>query len=452
MSAAPAARHSLLDRVLAPFADVRAGEAAGALVLALNVFVLLTSYYLIKTVREPLILASGGAEVKSYAAAGQTILLLFLVPAYSAFASRVKRTWLITGVSLFFLADLLIFWALARAGVRGLGVPFFLWVGIFSLMVIAQFWSFANEVYTPDQGKRLFAIVAFGQTLGAIGGAWIAGRLIDVIGVYSLLLVAAALLGVSIGLTLLASRLTRREAGAAGAAASAEAPLGRASAYGLVWSSRYLLGIAALMMVVNFVNTNGEYLLGRTVAGEALRRFPGAVGDASRVQFIGEFYADFFLWVNVCTALLQAFVVSRVLQWFGVRAALFVMPVLAFGGYSLLAAAPLLALVRGAKILENSTDYSLQNTTRQALFLPTSPEAKYKAKQVIDTLFVRGGDLLSTGLVLLGARLAFEVRHFAIVNLVLVGAWLAVAAVVAIEHRKLTEPGAGAPASPPALQ
>jgi AAA family ATP:ADP antiporter len=448
---APAPRRGLLDRALAPFADVRAGEGAGALVMALNVFLVLTAYYLIKTAREPLILAGGGAEVKSFAAAGQTLLLLGLVPAYAAFASRVKRAWLISGVMLFFVSNLVVFWLLARAATPGLGVAFFLWVGIFNMMVVAQFWSFANETYTPEQGKRLFAVVAFGQTLGAVGGAWLAGRLIGVLGVRALLLVAAAMLLGSIGLTLWSRRIARREPEAPPGvirAAPAERPLARVGAFRLVLSSRYLLAIGLLMTAVNFVNTNGEYLLGRAVTDEATRLYPGVAAEARRGAFIGGFYADFFLWVNVLTALLQAFVVSRVLKWFGVRAALFVMPVLAFGGYALLAAAPVLALVRGAKVLENATDYSIQNTTRQALFLPTSPEAKYSAKQAIDSLFVRAGDLLSTGVVFLGTAFALQTRHFAMVNLVLVALWLVAALAVALEHRRVSDAAEAVAARP----
>ena len=102
--------------------------------------------------------------------------------------------------------------------------------------------------------------------------------------------------------------------------------------------------------------------------------------------------------VNVLSALIQAFVVSRVLKHFGVRVALLVLPVVALIGYAAMAFVPLLSFIRGAKLAENSLDYSLQNTTRNALYLPTSREAKYKAKQANDTFFVRFGDVLSAGL------------------------------------------------------
>jgi AAA family ATP:ADP antiporter len=136
--------------------------------------------------------------------------------------------------------------------------------------------------------------------------------------------------------------------------------------------------------------------------------------------------------------LFQAFLVSRIFKHIGVRGALFVLPFVALGGYTTVALFPLLATVRWTKILENSTDYSLQNTTRHALFLPTSRDAKYKAKQAIDSFFVRFGDMLQALVVFIGTSLAFAVRHYAMLNVVLVLVWLAVALAIAREHRKLT--------------
>src|SRR5204862_5941362 len=127
-----------LDRWLCVVTDVRAGEGAGALLLAANVFCLLGSYYLLKTVREALILSEGGAEVKSYAAGAQALILLLAVPAYGALASRVNRIRLINGVMLFFASHLVVFHQLAAHGVH-IGVAFFLWVGVFNLMAVAQF-------------------------------------------------------------------------------------------------------------------------------------------------------------------------------------------------------------------------------------------------------------------------------------------------------------------------
>lgn len=451
-----AARRGALDRLLLPFADVRAGEGADVVLLTIGVFLLLLSYYVIKVVREPLILVTGGAELKSYTSAGQAVLLLFLVPAYGAFASRVNRERLMLGVTLFFVANLLVFYALASAKLPGVGVAFFVWVGIFSLMVIAQFWSFANDVYTPEQGKRLFGVLGVGQTVGAILGGVVARLLIGRLGVNSLMLVAAGLLALYGLVTVVVNRrrlrAAARPAGTGSGGGDTGAALDRRGGFELVLRDRYLLLIGVLLLLLNFVNTNGEYLLGRVVSEHASRLVAeGANGalspDAFRGRFIGGFYAEYFTWVNLLAALVQLFLVSRILQRFGVRAALVVLPVVAFGGYALLAFAPLLPLIRVAKIGENSLDYSLNNTARQALFLPTSREAKYKAKAAVDTVFVRSGDLLSAALVFAGGLLSLALRDFALVNLGLIAAWLLVVLALSRRHRALTAAAAaGGPA------
>ncbi|HEU5311418.1 MAG TPA: Npt1/Npt2 family nucleotide transporter, partial [Candidatus Eisenbacteria bacterium] len=192
---------SALDKLLRLFADVRGGEGVTAVLLMLNIFLLLASYYLLKTIREPLILTvPGGAEVKSYSSAAIAAILIVLVPVYSALASRVSRVKLINGVTLFFILCLVAFFLLNRSGVP-VGVAFFIWVGIFNLMVIAQLWAFANDVYTVEQGKRLFAIVGVGASLGAIAGSFFTGQLVDQLGPYPFMLAAAALLGLTMILT-----------------------------------------------------------------------------------------------------------------------------------------------------------------------------------------------------------------------------------------------------------
>src|SRR3954471_18000989 len=127
-----------IERLLGPIADVRRGEAVPALLLTLLMFVLLSSYYMLKTAREVFILSDGGAEVKSYASAGQALLLLLVLPVYSAFVARVKRSTLISAVSLFFVTNIIVFALAARGGVR-IGVPYFLWLGVYNVMVVSQF-------------------------------------------------------------------------------------------------------------------------------------------------------------------------------------------------------------------------------------------------------------------------------------------------------------------------
>jgi len=443
--AAPLDKKSWLDKVLSLAADVQPGEAITALLLAVDGFLLLAAYYTIRPVREALLLPAsltlpGGAlirgpEIKAYTGAIFAGLFIFIVPAYSAFAGRVNRIRLMNWVTLFFASNLVIFFLLGQAGVQ-LGIPFFVWIGIFNLMVMAQFWSFANDVYTPEQGKRLFAIVGFGGSVGAIAGSTLVGAIIKPLGEYVPMLVAGAILAACLVLT---NIIHAREKGRAGQAAAAhkqaEQPLSGEGGFRLVLSDRYLLLIALVTLMAQFVNTNGNYILGRAVA-EAARQ--GAGGGLSQGQIVGSIYANVDLWQNLLAVFIQFFLVSRIFKHLGVGRALFILPVIALFGYGMLVALPVLSLIRLAKILENATDYSLQNTARRALFLPTSREAKYKALQAVETFFWRGGDMLSAvATFVVAGWLGLGVREFAAVNLALGLVWIVFAAGAARQNSKL---------------
>jgi AAA family ATP:ADP antiporter len=430
-----------LERMLRLFADVREDEGPRLLALALNVFLILVAYYVMKPVREVLILAQpGGAELKSYAYAAQAVLLVVLVPLYGAVAARLPRRRLINGVTALFIACLPVFYALAERGV-GVGVVFFLWIGVFSLMVIAQFWAYANDVYTPAAGKRLFAVIAFGASAGAVAGAWLSGQLIHVIGVHALLLAAAGVLLLSLALFNVIDRhdRQRRHAGRTPDDPTEKA-IGGHGAFALVLGNRYLLGMALVILLLNWVNSAGEYILSSIVKQAAEDQMAaGLLAPADQGRYIGAFFADYFQLVNVIGLVLQLFFVSRLVKWLGVPVALCVLPVVALGSYGAAVLLPSLAIVRWVKTAENAVDYSLMNTVRQMLFLPATREEKYKAKQVIDSLIVRSGDVLAAGTVYLGtAVFALGVSQFAAINVVLVLAWLAASVLTGLEFRRRT--------------
>jgi AAA family ATP:ADP antiporter len=442
-----------LDRFLTLFAEVHAGEAGTVVLLTVDVFLLLTAYYIIKPVREALILSGGGAEVKSYAAAGQALLLLVAVPAYARLASRLPRLRLIGSVTVFFSSCLVVFYLLAHAGLA-IGVPFYLWVGIFNVMIVAQFWSFANDVYTPAEGQRLFAIVGFGASSGAVFGSFLAGRLVEPLGINQLMLLSAVLLLVTILLT--REVAVRRRAPTAppnpsarstGTAGDDVGPLAPGGAFRLLLRNRYLLLIALLILFINWVNTTGEFLLGRIVTSAAETAVAtGTAGDVTVSEYIGKFYADFLSIVGLASLLIQLFLVSRAIKYLGVRVCLLILPAIALGGYLLLASIPVLTVVRWAKTAENATDYSLQNTIRNVLFLPTTREEKYKAKQAIDTFFQRAGDVLSALVVFVGTELlALTTSGFAVVNAVLVLLWLTIAAATGRRYYRLRYDGSPSP-------
>jgi len=420
---------SLGQRLLAPIADVRRNEVISVLLMTLLMFLVLAAYYELKTAREVFILSEGGAEVKSYSSAGQAVLLLFLVPAYGAFASRVNRVQLVQWVTLFFVVHVGVFLLALGAGLH-IGIAYFLWVGIFNLMVIAQFWAFAADIYTPEQGKRLFPLIGVGASLGAWVGSVRAGYLMSM-GPRRLMIGAAVIL---IGCALLArivNRVTQRDATAKAKPAD-DKPLASGNGFAMIFADRYLMLIAALAVLINVVNTTGEYLYGRYVVEAAQLAYPG--DQAAREQFIGAAYSRLFSTVNLVGFVLQMFVVSRVFKFLGVGKSLFIHPLVALGGYLMMLRAPSLTAMGWFKVADNSLDYSLGNTTKQALWLPTSREAKYNAKQAVDSFFVRMGDVLQAALVFLGERLAFAVPAFAAVVIGMVGAWLGV---VALLNRQL---------------
>jgi AAA family ATP:ADP antiporter len=427
---------SWLDRTLSIFTEVRAGEGVSALLMAANVFYLLAFYSVLKVVRDALILSESGAVVASYASAGQAVLLLFFVPAYSAFASRVNRVWLVCGVTLFFASHLLIFYLVGSAGIR-IGVAYFLWIGVFSMVVVAQFWAFANDLYNTERGKRLFPILGMGANLGAVVGSGFAAAMFGGFGPYSLMVLAAAGLLVPVVLTILVNR--REQVVTADVPhKEVEQPIAGPGGFQLVMSDRYLLLIALFVLVFNLVNTLGGFMLNRMITEEAARRIAeGTAGGLNQRALIGTMAGTVQTWVNLLAFILQAFVVSRIFKRIGVRGALFILPIIALGGYTAIALLPLFSVIRWTKVLENATDYSINNTTRHALFLPTSRAAKYKAKQAIDAFFVRTGDLLQALVVFIGVQLAFGIRQYAVVNLVLVTIWLALVVAIARHHRKL---------------
>ena len=421
-----------IARLLAPIAEVRRDEVTSVLLMTLLMFLILGAYYQLKTAREVFILSEGGAEVKSYSSAGQAVLLLFLVPAYGAFASRVNRVQLVSWVTLFFISHILLFMVAITAGFK-IGIAYFLWVGIFNLMVIAQFWAFANDLYTPEQGKRLFPLIGVGASLGAWVGSVRAGQLMA-LGPRRLMIGAAIALGACILLSRVVNRVTKKpEKAGAAAAPKAEEPLGNESGFGMIFADRYLLLIAILTVLLNVVNTSGEYLFGKYVVQAAMEAHP--TDALARQQMIGTAYSHLFSTVNLLGFLLQMFVVSRVFKFLGVGKSLYIHPVVALAGYLMMLRAPSITSMGWLKAVDNSIDYSLGNTTKQALWLPTSRAAKYKAKQAVDSFFVRAGDVIQAGLVFTGERLSFAVPAFAAVNVVLAGAWLGVVALLNTQLR-----------------
>jgi ATP:ADP antiporter, AAA family len=412
--------------------EVHPGEWRIVLLFFGNLFLLLTAYYILKVIREPLILLEGGAIQRSYARGLQAVLLLLLIPGYGLMANRFEPSRMVKWIMGIFVVSLGVFVTLGQLGVH-VGFSFFVWLGIFSTLSIAQFWSLANDVMSEADGKRLFPMIAAGGTLGGIFGSQIAARLIDGHPL-QLMVVAAVILLVCAVLT----HSTYAAAGHGEKVAAAPTERDERGGFTLIVQNRYLLWVALSVLILNFVNTTGDFVLAQLVNAKA-----HALPESEQRSFIGAFYGDFQTYISVLTSLVQILVVTRVFKALGIGGALLLLPVFALSGYTLAAALPLLGLVATVKVIENSTDYSLQNTVQQALFLPTSRDAKYKAKAAIDTMFVRLGDLGSTGVVFVGAQLGVGVVGYSIVNVLASGAWIWIAFRLRRSSRAKASAGAG---------
>lgn len=432
----PAPALTPLERVLALFTRVRPGEGSAVLLLLCQVFVLLFSYYLLKSTREALILAEGSAELRSYTIAAQALLLALLIPIYSASFRHGIKSNLFSYVIGFFVCNLLMFYGAGLAGLH-FGIVFYIWLGVFSVMVVAQFWAVTTDLYSVEAGHRLFAVIAVGGSLGAWIGSLCAKLLFPVLGPYHIMGVAALLLCLTIFLGRFAKRLVPQHARARTHAGEAPVSDHLLGGFQLIAGSRYLLWIAAFAILLNCINSVGEYILSDWVKQHATAlhaRDPSVSEDA----VIGAFYGDFYAWVNLISLLLQLFVVSRLFRIIGVGAAMYILPVVALVGYGCILFLPIFTVIRAVKILENSIDYSLQNTARHALFLPVDRKTKFEGQTTIDTFFWRFGDLLHAGVIFVGLRLLdFGITQFAVVNIVLSVLWLWVVSRLAAHHKRL---------------
>jgi AAA family ATP:ADP antiporter len=463
-------RYHLGYRFLRLFADIRHGEAGKALLLALNVFLLLLAYYILKPLRETLLLVDkDSAVIKSCLSGAQAVLFVFVIKAFSRLASKVPRHILITWTTSFFISNLVIFFFLNLGGmaVKPMGILFFIWIGIFNYFVIAQFWGFANDLYSDDVGRRTFPLIALGATLGGLVATLpVMKWLRDILGgrwEYKFMLIAGVILLICIGLARYIHRREVRttradlEKGLVGAVEKAkvqEQPLKAGGGFRLIFKSRYLLLIALMIGLYNFVNATGEFIISQVTLDQALANaapkqaaaapqqpavmsggqsvdaLPAAspaVAAKTDSKNIHNAFMTYQFLGNLIALVLQLFFVSRIFKWVGVGGALLFLPLIALGGYALISFGAVLVLVRWVKAFENGTDYSLQNTTKAALFLVTKREEKYKAKAAIDTFFVRGGDTLSALAVVVGTQLlGLRIERYALLNVLVIFALIVI--------------------------
>jgi AAA family ATP:ADP antiporter len=456
---------SSTERFLRLFTEVKPGEGSTAVMMFANVFLILLAYYFVKPLREGWIAISdieglSKMEVKAYSSFAQSVILLFVVGWYARLSERWDRVTLFTRATLFCISNMLLFWFLQPGfffeQLPLSGIIYYLWVGMFGVFVVAQFWTFCADIYTDERGKRMLPFIAVGATAGAAAGSWLVERLVDsgLVPTEALLLVATIPLVVSILLVRQVDRQHGRHSDTAGTSAPKPESAGKEdqqqasiwSGAKLVLVSRFLLLAALVTLLTNWVNTNGENLLFRVVQETLSEQAQGQGLTAGRelLTFVRDgttaFYGNFYFWVNIVALLLQAFVASRLLKYGGFAAILLILPVIALTSYTVMALFPILAIVKMMKIAENATDYSLNNTSRHVLWLPVSSAMKFHGKPAIDTLYVRLGDGLAAITVLVGVHmLALATEQFFVFNVFLVLCWLVAGVLLVREHRRASD-------------
>ena len=474
------AQLSRTEHFLQLFTEVKPGEGSTAILMFANVFLILCAYYFIKPLREGWIAVSdieglSKMEVKAYSSFFQAIFLLLIVGWYGRLSDKWSRSTLVTRTTLFCISNMIIFWFLQPGLFFGSlpvsGIIFYLWVGMFGVFVVAQFWTFCADVYNDEIGKRLLPLIAIGATSGAASGSQIVDWLVGsgLVPTEALLLAGILPLLASIVLTRIVD--TRQcEAQARedvssdrtvaiekleDVSAKAEHETDNVKPGGLsfllngaklIFMSRFLFAIAVVTLMNNWVNTNGENLMFQVVqenlAEQAAQQ--GIIATQAVLEFTRDgttaFYGNFFFWVNVIALLLQSLVASRLLKFGGFAAIILILPVIAMVSYTVMALVPILLIVKIMKIAENSTDYSINNTARHVLWLPADSATKYHGKPAIDTLYVRIGDGLAALTVLIGVQLlALSTMQFFVFNVFLVFIWLIFALMLIKERSKLVQ-------------
>ncbi|ABS24249.1 NTP/NDP exchange transporter [Anaeromyxobacter sp. Fw109-5] len=397
--AAASALHVRLTRLV----QVEPGEVRALLWSFAYFFSLLCGYYIVRPMRDAMGIA-GGVEQLHWLFTGTFVAMLAAVPLFGWVTSRFPRRRFLPLVYYFFIANLLVFYALL-AGERG-GVhaarAFFIWTSVYNLFVVSVFWSFMADLYTNAQARRLFGFIAAGGTIGALVGPALATALARPLGNASLLLLSAGFMGVAV---LCVHRLIawkdRQRAAAPGQARAAEArPLGGGvlAAVPLVLRSPYLLGIALFMLLFTTASTV-LYFQQAEIVRDAF------ASAAERTAVFGAMD----LAVNALTVGVQVLLTGRLVRVLGVAGTLALVPALLGLGFLALAFAPVLPVIVAVQVLRRAGDYAVTRPARELLYVVLGREEKYKAKSFVDTVVYRGGDALSAwayaGLRALGASL-----------------------------------------------
>lgn len=378
-----------MARLLARWIDVRREELAALLFAFAYFFCLLAGSGILRPIRDEMGL-SRGVDQLPVIWTGTFLAMTVASPLFAAIASRFPRQKLIPWTYHFFALNLVGFFALWSWGIGRNVVPyaFYIWAAVYNLFVVSVFWSLMTDLFSNEQGKRLFGFIAAGGSVGALTGPILTALLVKVIGGAKLLLVAAAFLELSVIFVLALVAWARRHPRPHEEKRQEEAVGGNVwSGLKPVATSTYLLASAGYIFLLTVGNTFLYFQQMELVAAATEDR-------ATRTQLFGTIDAV----VNATTLLLQTLVTGKLLKRLGVTVGLSVAPVLTAVGFAALAMAPLLRVIAVFQGGRRAAQYAILRPSRELLFTVVSREARYKSKNFIDTVVFRGGDMVSAWL------------------------------------------------------
>jgi AAA family ATP:ADP antiporter len=409
---------AILQRWVSRVAALRPGEIGALLWSFAYFFCLLAGYYVLRPLRDEMGVA-GGVRNLQWLFTATFVTLLAVVPVYGAVVARLPRRRFVPIVYQFFVANIAVFWLLLTLDFERTIVArvFFVWTSVFTLFAVSVFWSFMADLFSAEQGKRLFGFIAAGGTAGALAGPALTVWLSVPLGPANLLIVAALLLEAAI---FCARRL---EAAAARLGCETAVPAGPAglgggwlSGIAMTLRSPYLAGIAMWVMLLSIAGTFLYFQQANIVA---------AASDDPAVRT--RLFAAIDLAVGALTLVVQCFATGRLMKRFGVGAAAAFLPLVFAAGFLALALSPALAVVIAFQALQRTANFAISNPAREVLFTVLAREEKYKAKQVIDMVVFRGSDALGGWLFAALRALGMELRSISLAAIPLAAAWLALA-------------------------
>ena len=404
-------------------------------------FCVLSSYYMLRSVRETMAAAVGAINIP-WLFSGTFIAMLLVAPIFGWVASRFPRKRFLPWVYYFFASNILLFWfgfsrALETSGdFVWLGVAFFIWLSVFNLFVVSVFWSFMADIYTKAQSRRVFGLISAGGSAGALVGPLATSELVVVIGFHNLLPISAVILlfGV-VCITQLRHWVETEHVDDIAETAASEKPLGGSLLAGAteLFRTPYLLVISVASIIASLLGT-ALYMFMIDLVSSAYANPDQRTQVFARIDAVTNFLALF----------MQMLVVKQAVARFGVGLTLAVMPVVSIIGFALLALNPAFIVVAVLQVVRRSVGFGLSKPANDMLYSVVPPEQKYKSKNFIDTAIYRGGDLVGTWTI--RALLPLGIPVISLVLLPFAAIWVICALWLGREYRRRDDAMSPAPA------